>query len=59
MQIFFHMVENIEAKGANAGYQFFFIFPQCFQKASFKDSLKACIVPTPRKPGRSVSIDVW
>ena len=29
-------VENIEGKGENAGYQHFLLFPQCFQKASYK-----------------------
>ena len=28
-------VENIVGKGENAGYQHFFLFPQCFQKAFF------------------------
>ena len=27
-------------KGENAGYQHFLLFPQCFQKASFSESLK-------------------
>ena len=27
-------VENIVGKGENAGYQYFLLFPQCFQKAS-------------------------
>ena len=27
--------ENIVGKGENTGYQHFFLFPQCFQKASF------------------------
>ena len=38
------MVENIEGKGENAGYQHFLLFPQCFQKASFSGSLKVGIV---------------
>ena len=29
----FNRVENIVGKGENAGYQHFFFFPQCFQKA--------------------------
>ena len=39
-------VENIAAKGENAGYQHFLLFPQCFQKASFSGSLKSrdCVV---------------
>ena len=28
--------ENIVGKGENAGYQHFLLFPQCFQKASFR-----------------------
>ena len=33
----FDRVENIVGKGenANAGYQHFLLFPQCFEKASF------------------------
>ena len=26
------MVENMEGKGENAGYQHFLLFPRCFQK---------------------------
>ena len=37
-------VENIVGKGENAGYQHFLLFPQCFQKASFRESLKVGIV---------------
>ena len=37
-------VENIVGKGENAGYQHFFLFPQCFQKASFPGLLKVGIV---------------
>ena len=29
-------IENILGKGENAGYQHFLLFPQCFQKFSFK-----------------------
>ena len=31
-------VENIEGKGENAGYQYFLLFPQCFQMSSFPQS---------------------
>ena len=37
-------VENIVEKGENADYQHFLLFPQCFQKASFSESLKVGIV---------------
>ena len=37
-------VENIVAKGENAGYQYFLLFPQCFQKASFPEASKGVIV---------------
>ena len=39
-------VENFVAKGENAGYQHFLLFPQCFQKATFSGSLKSrdCVV---------------
>ena len=42
----FDRVENIVGKGENAGYQHFILFPQCFQKASFLESLKSryCVV---------------
>ena len=33
-------VENVVGKGANAGYQHFFLFPQYLQKPSFSGSLK-------------------
>ena len=36
----FDKVENIVAKGENAGNQHFLLFPQCFLKASFLKSLK-------------------
>ena len=32
-------VENIVGNGGKAGYQHFFLFPQCFQKISFSRSL--------------------
>ena len=37
-------VENIVGKGENIGYQHFLLFPQCFQKASYTESLKVVIV---------------
>ena len=37
-------VENIVGIGQNAGYYYFLLFPQCFQKASFSGSLKVDIV---------------
>ena len=37
-------VENIVAKGENAGYQHFLLFQQCFQKPSCPRSLKVWIV---------------
>ena len=40
----FDSVENIVGKGGNAGYQHFLLFPQCFEKASFPDTLKCVIV---------------
>ena len=40
----FNTVENIVGKGENAGYQHFLLFPQCFEKASFPDTLKGVIV---------------
>ena len=40
----FDRIENIVAKGENACYQHFHLFPQCFQKASFPDMSKSVIV---------------
>ena len=40
----FDRIENIEAKGKKSGYQYFLIFPQCFQKASYTGLLKVVIV---------------
>ena len=37
-------VENIVGRGENTGYQYFLLFPQCFQRASFSGSLKDRIV---------------
>ena len=36
--------ENIVGKGENAGYQHFLLFPQCFLKASFSESVKVGIL---------------
>ena len=36
--------ENIVRKGENAGYQYFLLFPQCFQKVVSFGSLKVGIV---------------
>ena len=36
--------ESIVEKGENAGYQNFLFYPQCFQNASFKGSLKFGLV---------------
>ena len=30
-------VENIVGKGENAGYQYFLLFPKCFQRATIPD----------------------
>ena len=38
-----YRVENV-GKGQIAGYQQFFLLPECFQKASFSSSLKVGIV---------------
>ena len=40
----FNRVENVVGKGENAGYKYFLLFPQCFQKASFSGLLKVGIV---------------
>ena len=44
LKFVFGRVENIAGKGENAGYQHFLLFPQCFQKATFQESLKVGIV---------------
>ena len=36
--------DNIVGKGENAGHQYFFLFPQWFQKASLSRSLKLGIL---------------
>ena len=40
----FDRLENIVAKGENAGYQHFLLFPNCFQKPPSLGSLKVRIV---------------
>ena len=40
----FDRVENNVGKGENAGYQYFLLFPQCFQKVSFPEASKGVIV---------------
>ena len=37
-------VENIAGKRENAGYQYFLLFPQYFQKTSFSGSLKVGVL---------------
>ena len=37
-------VENVVGKGENADFQHFLLFLQCFQKASYTESLKVVIV---------------
>ena len=46
LKFVFERVENIVEKGENAGYQYFLLFPQCFQKASYSGPLKSqdCVV---------------
>ena len=44
LKFIFERVENIMGQGENAGYQHFLLFPQCFQKASYSESLKVVIV---------------
>ena len=44
MNFVFDRVENVKGNGENAGYQHFFLFPQCFQKAFYSGSLKIGIV---------------
>ena len=40
----FDRVEKIVGKGENTGYQHFLLFQQCFERASFQDTLKGVIV---------------
>ena len=42
-QFLLELVESIEQKGENAGYQHFLLFPQCFLK-DFLGSLKVGIL---------------
>ena len=37
-------VKNFVGKGENVGYQYFLLFPQCFQMSSYTGSLKFVIV---------------
>ena len=44
-------IENIVGKGENAGYQHFILFPQCFQKVSYKSAgwlkVRTCVLKSP------------
>ena len=40
----FDKVENIVGRGENVKYQHFLLFPECFEKASFPDTLKGVIM---------------
>ena len=40
MEFVFDSIEDIVGKGENAGYQYFLLFLQCFQKAYSSASLK-------------------
>ena len=42
MIFFFDRVENIVGKGENAGYQYFLLFPQCFQNMFYSGLLGLC-----------------
>ena len=44
MGFVFESVEKIVGKRENAGYQYFLLFQQCFEKASYPGSLKVGIV---------------
>ena len=44
LKFVFGWVENIVGKGENAGCQHFLFFPECFQKDSYRGSLKVMIV---------------
>ena len=44
IKVVFHRIENIEGKEENAGYQYFLLFPQCFQKAFSSSATKGVIV---------------
>ena len=43
LNLFGGRLENIVGKGENAGHQHFFLFQQCFQKASFGGLLNVMI----------------
>ena len=43
-EVVLHRIENIEGKEENAGYQYFLLFPQCFQKTFFSSVSKVVIV---------------
>ena len=44
IKVVFHWIENIVGKEENAGYQHFFLFPQCFQKTFSSSASKVIIV---------------
>ena len=44
VNVVFHRIQNIMGKEENAGYQHFFLFPQCFQKAFSSSASKVVIV---------------
>ena len=44
LKIILGSVENFDGNGENAGHQHFLLFPPCFQKASFQESLKVITV---------------
>ena len=43
------MVENFVGTGENPGYQYFLLFPQCFQKASVSGCSKSGLYGKPIK----------
>ena len=44
IKVAFHRIENIVGKEENAGYQYFLLFLQCFQKAFSSSASKIIIV---------------
>ena len=56
LQFFFDTIENILGKGENAGYQYFLLFPQCFQKPSSSGLLKPVFI---RSVSRHLKISVF
>ena len=44
VKVVFNRIENIVGKEENAGYQYFLLFPQCFQKAFSSSASKVVIV---------------